>query len=66
MAEAAAKPQPRPAASTRRLLDAAAEIIGVPDPTAAGHAFIARPLVQTTLPHSESGQRNMLARKGFA
>jgi hypothetical protein len=44
-----------PAPSTRRLIDAAAEISGEPNPTAADRAFMARQLVQATLPHSDPG-----------
>jgi Plasmid encoded RepA protein len=41
--------------TARRLIDAAAEIMGEPDPTDRDRAFMARQLVQATLPHSDPG-----------
>ena len=41
--------------TTRRLIDAAAGIMGEPDPTDRDRAFMARQLVQATLPHSDPG-----------
>jgi hypothetical protein len=43
------------APSTRRLIDAAAEIMGEPNPIDRDRAFMARQLVQATLPHSDPG-----------
>jgi hypothetical protein len=41
--------------TTRRLIEAAAEIMGEPAPTDRDRAFMARQLVQATLPHSDPG-----------
>lgn len=49
-------PRPKaPIPTTRRLIEAAAEIMGEPNPTAVDRAFMARQLVQATLPHSDPG-----------
>jgi hypothetical protein len=42
--------------TTRRLVDAAAEIMGEPALTDRDRAFMARQLVQATLPHSDPGK----------
>ncbi len=42
--------------TARRLIDAAAGIMGEPDPTDRDRAFMARQLVQATLPHSDPGK----------
>jgi hypothetical protein len=42
--------------TTRRLIDAAAGIMGEPAPTDRDRAFMARQLVQATLPHSDPGK----------
>ena len=39
----------------RRLVETAAEIMGAPVPTDRDRAFLARQLVQATLPHSDPG-----------
>lgn len=41
--------------TTRRLVDAATEIMGEPNPGDRDRAFMARQLVQATLPHSDPG-----------
>ncbi len=41
--------------TVRRLVETAAEIMGAPVPTDRDRAFLARQLVQATLPHSDPG-----------
>ena len=41
--------------AVRRLVETVAEIMGVPVPTNRDRAFLARQLVQATLPHSDPG-----------
>ena len=41
--------------AVQRLIETAAEIMGAPTPTDRDRAFLARQLVQATLPHSDPG-----------
>ncbi len=58
MAKNSSSGAPRPKApipTTQRLIEAAAEIMGEPNLTDRDRAFMARQLVQATLPHSDPG-----------